>query len=215
MKNWRMSIHSAIKTRRLHLRMSLQDLALKVSQIEGAEHPLSYQTVQQWEKEGGTAPKRKRLASVARALGVHADKLAIGEIAEIASNENAHPPQTDGPVKITILDVYPPPRIMSWEELMGDLPDTFGVKVQDVALEPKMRQGDTVLIRRSETPRPGDGVLIKDADGEHYLRIYRQTRKGEWAAAALNDGYGELDAARHGLVVVGVVVGEVREGRWG
>jgi transcriptional regulator with XRE-family HTH domain len=50
--------------------MSLQTLAAKCG--------VSYQTVQQWEQPGGTAPRRSRLDSVADALGTTAGYLLTG-----------------------------------------------------------------------------------------------------------------------------------------
>jgi transcriptional regulator with XRE-family HTH domain len=40
---------------------------------------VSWQTVQQWEKEGGTAPKRDRIEAVAKALGVTTEWLQTGQ----------------------------------------------------------------------------------------------------------------------------------------
>lgn len=52
--------------------MSMQDLA----NLVGVK---SWQTVQQWEKEaGGTAPKRTRLAKVAKALQTTPEELQFG-----------------------------------------------------------------------------------------------------------------------------------------
>lgn len=71
-------------------------LAEEVSQAEGLPKPLTWQTVQQWEKEGGTAPKRKRLAAVAQALGVDAAMLAgidgssVHELAPKAETSHEH-----------------------------------------------------------------------------------------------------------------------------
>jgi phage repressor protein C with HTH and peptisase S24 domain len=48
----------------------MEKLADEVSKAEGRKVPLSWQTVQQWEKEGGPAPNRRRLPHVAAVLGV-------------------------------------------------------------------------------------------------------------------------------------------------
>lgn len=40
---------------------------------------VAYQSVQEWEREGGTAPSRKRLPKVAQALGVTAPELLYGD----------------------------------------------------------------------------------------------------------------------------------------
>lgn len=57
-----MGIAERIKELRVRLGMSQSDLARQLG--------VSAQSVQQWEKPDGTAPKRARLASVAEALGV-------------------------------------------------------------------------------------------------------------------------------------------------
>lgn len=73
-----MSIHKAIKTRREALGWSHQRLADEVSNREGRAKKLSWQAVQQWEKEDdddGTAPSRNRLRHVADALGMSVSEL--------------------------------------------------------------------------------------------------------------------------------------------
>lgn len=66
-----MTIHQRIKERREALGLSMQALA-------AACEVSSWQTVQQWEKENGTAPKRVRLELVARALNVSPEWLMTG-----------------------------------------------------------------------------------------------------------------------------------------
>lgn len=67
-----MSIHSRIKQRRLELGLTSHSaLAALVG--------VSWQTVQLWEKEGGTAPNRSRLPVVAKALGVSQEWLTSGD----------------------------------------------------------------------------------------------------------------------------------------
>lgn len=68
------TIHTRIKKRREEMGMSMKDLAEKVGVS-------AWQTVQQWEKEGGTAPKRSRLEDVAKALHTSTHYLTSGEIA--------------------------------------------------------------------------------------------------------------------------------------
>lgn len=73
-----MSIHARIKERRLVLKLSQE----KLGELLGVK----YQTIQQWETEPdaanpkvlSTAPKRTRLADVARVLGVTEEWLVTG-----------------------------------------------------------------------------------------------------------------------------------------
>lgn len=77
-----MSIHSEIKRLRLAKGWSHQRLADEIAKVEGGT--LSWQTVQQWEREPdaatgkSTAPKRKRLEIVAQLLGSTVAALMAG-----------------------------------------------------------------------------------------------------------------------------------------
>lgn len=76
-----MSIHSAIRARREALGLSQKALAEAVSLREGLVKPLTWQTVQGWERDpGGTFPKRARLAHVAAVLGTTVESLLAGEL---------------------------------------------------------------------------------------------------------------------------------------
>lgn len=73
-----MTIHEAIRARREALDWSHQRLADEVTKLEGLAKPLTWQSVQQWEKT--TAPKRSRLPFVAKALG-----MSLAELLELSS----------------------------------------------------------------------------------------------------------------------------------
>jgi transcriptional regulator with XRE-family HTH domain len=74
------TIHTRIKERRLALGLSMQQLA----EMSGVS---SWQTVQQWEKEDGTAPKRGRLDAVAAALETTPEALMFGDEEERAQRK--------------------------------------------------------------------------------------------------------------------------------
>lgn len=78
-----MSIHRAIRARREALGLSQKALAEAVSLREGLVKPLTWQTVQSWERDpGGTFPKRSRLEHVAWALQTSVESLLRGELPE-------------------------------------------------------------------------------------------------------------------------------------
>lgn len=74
-----MSIHTRIKERRIAVGFASQEAFAKAIDV-------SWQTVQQWEKEGGTAPNRNRIGKVAKALNTTPEWLMHG------SGEGADPP---------------------------------------------------------------------------------------------------------------------------
>lgn len=65
------TIHTRIKQRREALGITMKGLA----DLVGVS---AWQTVQQWEREDGTAPKRDRLAAVADALRTTPEELLFG-----------------------------------------------------------------------------------------------------------------------------------------
>lgn len=103
---------------------------------------------------------------------------------------------------------------IKWEQLVSiELPKRFEVNVPDDSMAPRVRAGQPVTLSTDEEPRPGDGILVVDAQGNHYLRQYVQRTSTSWEAVALNSGYATLDAQRDGLRVVAVLVGV--PARWG
>ncbi len=100
-----MSIHTEIKRLRTAKGWSQQRLADEVSAREGGAKKLAWQTVQQWEREHGTAPKRKRLEHVADALGTSPAELLAGA-PPIVLDSSAPPEETNIP-EVTITDWKP------------------------------------------------------------------------------------------------------------
>lgn len=74
------SIHKRIKRLREAKGLTQTDLAEMVG--------VRYQSVQEWERENGTAPARKRMAAVAKVLGVTHQELHTG-VTETAANAEA------------------------------------------------------------------------------------------------------------------------------
>lgn len=98
-----MTIHESIKAARLKKGWSMERLAQEIATAEGATRPLSWQTVQQWEKVGGTAPKRTRLKIVAELLGISFAELAGIEAEEETSVVAVAPPGTPDTGTIDVL----------------------------------------------------------------------------------------------------------------
>lgn len=101
------------------------------------------------------------------------------------------------------------PELATWEGLMaGELPSTFRLMLRDDAMAPELRAGMTVIFSTSERARPGDAVLVRDADGNLHFREYRERRPGHWQAMPLNAAYlPALEPEVDGASVVAVMVG--------
>ncbi len=103
------------------------------------------------------------------------------------------------------------PPFVSWEDLMAQrLPALFRITLPDNALSPDLVQGDELTIDTSLQPAAGDVVLVRDLSGNHYARMYRFKRPGEWSAQPLNPAFEPLDAVHDALTIVGVCVSETR-----
>lgn len=81
-----MSINQRIRDRRLALGLSSHKA---LAELVG----VSWQTVQLWEKEGGTAPNRSRIEKVAEVLGVTTSWLQTGD--ESTQAGQRRPPKTE------------------------------------------------------------------------------------------------------------------------
>lgn len=179
------------------------ELALKrgMNQTQFAEAlGVKPQHVTNW-KQRGLPPER--LEEVSRLLNCSVDYL-LGRVPTPQPGLVAHP---------LTLDRSTVPPTISWSELsMTELPEVFRTTVPDTALAPRVTQGATVVLTRGLEPKAGDGVLVQDGDGHHYLRLYRERRVGHWEAHALNDSYRPLDSQIDRLRVVAVIT--ATEGRW-
>lgn len=144
-------------------------------------------------------------------LGVSPAWLAIGLESMTSEQSSSGLSLIAHPVTLDKLTVVP---TISWEALVSleSLPEVFKLAAPDTSMTPKVLQGTMVELTRNLTPRPGDGVLVRDREGHHYLRVYREKRPGHWEAYALNDAYSPLDSQADGLVVVAVLT--AMAGRW-
>lgn len=173
---------------------------LKTQTAFGLALGLTAQHVTNWKKRG-LPPER--LEQVAALLNCSTDYL-LGRSKTIQPGLEAHP------VTLDALTVQPTIR---WSELsMNTLPEVFRTIVPDAALAPRLLPGTTVVLTRDLPPRPGDGVLVRDAEGHHYLRVYREGRVGRWEAHAFNEAFRPLDSLSDQLTVVAVVT--ATDGRW-
>ena len=171
---------------------------------------MSQGTLSELETNGQSSGMTTQLAA---ACGVDAHWLATGMgdmlpdsgQPRLGLSPAAHP---------VMLDKYTVVPTISWEALMSpeSLPVVFKLAAPDTSMAPKVPQGTMVELTRNLTPRPGDGVLVRDREGHHYLRVYREKRPGHWEAYAFNEAYSPLDSQADGLVVVAVLTAVA--GRW-
>lgn len=188
------SVHRLIKSAREAKGWSMQHLASEVSKAEALATPLTWQTVQQWEKEGGTAPRRKRMETVAKLLGLDVVSMLGGESAATPidlENNHEYPAIRRVTFKLSAgasgfgiqyRDERGAPIVFQrqWYESRNLRPEKlFAVEVSNGSMEPGLYDGDTVVVN-TDAVEPKDGVVFAvNYEGE--LVIKRLIRdEGRW-----------------------------------
>lgn len=107
---------------------------------------------------------------------------------------------------------------LAWEAIVSmserrELPPLFSVALPDDSMASRAKAGSVIVFDSREVARPGDGVLVRDREGNLYFRIFRQRRQGSWEAHALNEDYQPMESERDGLEVLAVLTAV--QARWG
>lgn len=208
----------------------MEKLAEEVSNAEGLAKPLAWQTVQQWEKENGTAPKRKRMEIVARLLGInlHAlitegagttvhvhhpeDELPHGFIkiqeSKIAfSAGNGHTPSYE-----VIEDSEPVVYQLSWFQKMRINPEMVRrFKVKGDSAEPYLFEGDSVLVNHAETDVvDGNLYALRYGNDLRVKKLYRRL-DGTLILRSINPAYKDEEVAPALVEEHITIIGRVRD----
>jgi nickel-type superoxide dismutase maturation protease len=85
------------------------------------------------------------------------------------------------------------------------------VKVAERSMEPALRPGDWLLVRRTRRIRPGHIVLARHPDRPDLLVIKRAARRvgGGWWLESDNPGAGAIDSRRFGAVPAALIEGRL------
>jgi len=105
---------------------------------------------------------------------------------------------------------YPALPRLKWEEIaMGaNLTQPFELEVIDTAFGDDIPLGSMMRLDPALKPLAGRPALVKDRDGNLYLRDYQAGLGGRWRAVArASRGFDPLDSEEHGLEVIAVMRG--------
>ena len=84
------------------------------------------------------------------------------------------------------------------------------VKVAERSMEPALRPGDWLLVRRTRRIRPGQIVLARHPGQPDLLIVKRAARRdGGWWLESDNPAAGAVDSRRFGAVPVPLIVGRL------
>jgi nickel-type superoxide dismutase maturation protease len=89
-------------------------------------------------------------------------------------------------------------------------------KVTERSMEPALRPGDCLLIRRTRRIRPGQVVVARHPDRPEMLLVKRAARRadGGWWLESDNPGAGAVDSRRFGAVPGPLIEGRVLARYW-
>jgi hypothetical protein len=86
-------------------------------------------------------------------------------------------------------------------------PRTKFLIMPDDSMSPRIEKGDRLTVEPDWAAEPGEIALLRDQQGEHYIRRIKSIRSGHFIAEPENSAaFESLDSAAFGLVIVGVVV---------
>ena len=90
------------------------------------------------------------------------------------------------------------------------------VKVAERSMEPALRPGDWLLVRRTRRIRPGHVVLARHPERPEMLIVKRAARRdgGGWWLESDNPAAGAVDSRRFGSVPAPLIEGRVLARYW-
>ena len=90
------------------------------------------------------------------------------------------------------------------------------VKVAERSMEPALRPGDWLLVRRTRRIRPGQVVLARHPERPEMLIVKRAARRdgGGWWLESDNPAAGAVDSRRFGAVPAPLIEGRVLARYW-
>ena len=161
-----------IRLLRKEANMTQQELASKLY--------VSQQAVGKWER-GEATPNPETIVAMSRIFGVSADTL-LGESA---------PPLSTGGTWVPVLgDVAAGIRIeaveniVDYEEIdtaMASNGKYYGLRIKGSSMEPRIREGDVVIVRQQEDADTGDtAVVLVNGESATVKRIKKEPDGGLW-----------------------------------
>lgn len=136
--------------------------------------------ISQWKKRS-QVPSLKKLSLVASFFGVPLDYLSGND-----SRDNAHPsPSVPGSKWVPVLGSVPAgtpveaiEEILDYEEITPKMAldgEYFGLKIKGDSMEPKISNGDVIIVRKQEDVDSGDiAVVLVNGDEATIKRIKKE-----------------------------------------
>lgn len=161
-----------IRLLRKEANMTQQELASKLF--------VSQQAVGKWER-GEATPNPETIVAMSKIFGVSADTI-LGESA---------PPLSTGGTWVPVLGdvaagipIEAVENIVDYEEIdtiMASTGKYYGLRIKGSSMEPRIREGDVVIVRQQEDADTGDtAVVLVNGDSATVKRIKKEPDGGLW-----------------------------------
>ena len=161
-----------IRLLRKEANMTQQELASKLY--------VSQQAVGKWER-GEATPNPETIVAMSRIFGVSADTL-LGESA---------PPLSTGGTWVPVLGdvaagipIEAVENVVDYEEIdtaMAANGKYYGLRIKGSSMEPRIREGDVVIVRQQEDADTGDtAVVLVNGESATVKRIKKEPDGGLW-----------------------------------
>ena len=161
-----------IRLLRKEANMTQQELASKLF--------VSQQAVGKWER-GEATPNPETIVAMSRIFGVSADTL-LGESA---------PPLSTGGTWVPVLGdvaagipIEAVENVVDYEEIdtaMASTGEYYGLRIKGSSMEPRIREGDVVIVRQQEDADTGDtAVVLVNGESATVKRIKKEPDGGLW-----------------------------------
>lgn len=161
-----------LKRARIARGMTQRELARKIF--------VSHQAVGKWER-GEATPNPETIVSLAHVLEVNASDL-LGETPRPSlPNGMMIPVVGDVAAGLPIEAIQ---NVIDYEEVdaaLADQGEYFGLRVRGASMEPRIKEGDVVIVRKQEDAETGDTVVVLvNGDAATVKRIKREPDGGLW-----------------------------------
>lgn len=191
-----------IRLLRKEANMTQQELASKLF--------VSQQAVGKWER-GEATPNPETIVAMSRIFGVSADTL-LGESA---------PPLSTGGTWVPVLGdvaagipIEAVENIVDYEEIdtaMASNGKYYGLRIKGSSMEPRIREGDVVIVRQQEDADTGDtAVVLVNGESATVKRIKKEPDGGLWLLpnnpAYDPQHYSPAEVAEEPVRIIGKVV---------
>lgn len=144
----------------------------------------SYTTIQKWES-GVSEPPIKKLKEIAALLNVDMNELANGDLASSSISLQSTPKKA---IQVKVLGrvaagipIEAVTDIIDTEEITEELAKTgsfFGLKIHGDSMEPRMLDGDVVIVRQQDDAESGEIVIAMVNGDDATCKRLRKYRDG-------------------------------------